>query len=159
RFPQRVVDMVAELDGDATENQQPQHHHECEIKSAKGRGVERREGEKQRPSSGQEPDLVAVPHRADRAENLSLFVFGPGYQELHDAGAEVEAIEDDVADYHGCRQAEPERSHYEIPPCARTASRYGWQGSCVATTTSGPRATSRMTRRMNSKPNSAYSPI
>src|SRR5229473_3021781 len=86
-------------------------------------------------------------------------MLGLGHQELHDASAEVEAIEYDVAGYHGRCEAKPEHRHYRIPPRASTASLCGRCGSGSAAPASGPCATSRMTRSTNSMPNSRYSPI
>ena len=68
--PQRVVLWRAELDGEAAQDEQPQHHHQRQVEAAEPRRVGAREKrEHQHPAGGDEPDLVAVPHRADRGEH------------------------------------------------------------------------------------------
>ena len=70
--------MVAELDGDAAQNQQPQHHHQRQIEAAETGRIERREGEVEGATGGQQPDFVAVPNRSDCAEHHAPLVIGAG---------------------------------------------------------------------------------
>jgi hypothetical protein len=66
--PDADVDVVAQFDADAAQDEQPEHDHERQIKAAEGRGVEQRKGEVERAAAGQQPDFIAVPDRADAGE-------------------------------------------------------------------------------------------
>ena len=103
--------MAAELDADAAEDEQPEHHHEREIETAEGRGVKQREGEEERASGSEQPDLVAIPDRSDGSEGLGAFGLGTRDEETNDADAEVEAVEDDVSGEHQHYDPEPESAH------------------------------------------------
>jgi hypothetical protein len=71
-----ILDVIAELDGDAAQDQQPQHDHQGQIESAEAGGVERREREIQRAAAGQQPHFVAVPHRTDDAKHPRALAVG-----------------------------------------------------------------------------------
>ena len=57
--------MVAHLDAEAPEHQEPEHHHQGEIETAEAGGIEQREGEVECPARGEKPDLISIPHRPD----------------------------------------------------------------------------------------------
>ena len=61
--------MIAELDRDAAQDQQPQHDHQRQIEAAEAGGIERGEGEVERAAGGEQPDFVAVPDGADGAQH------------------------------------------------------------------------------------------
>ena len=94
--PEWVGGVAAELDADAAQNEQPEHHNEREIEAAEGRGIEQREGEEECATGSEQPDFVAVPDRADGAKSLSPFGLGACDKEVDDADAEVETVKDDV---------------------------------------------------------------
>src|SRR6185369_5057060 len=94
--PDRMREVAAELDGDGAEDQEPEEDHDRKVKAAQGGGVHGGEGEEDRPAGGQEPDLVPVPHRPDRTEHRPALDVRTRHQEMDDAGAEIESVEDDV---------------------------------------------------------------
>ncbi len=107
--------VAAQLDADGAQDQQPEHDHQRQIEAAEGRGVEQGEGEEERASGGQQPDLVAVPEGADGTHGLLAFLFAAGDEEIDDADADVEAVEDDVGDQHDGDNPEPKSSHRISP--------------------------------------------
>ena len=93
--------------------EQPEHDHQRQIEAAEGRGVEERKGEVECAAAGEEPDFVAVPHGADGAQGGAAFRFGADEEQVEHADAEVEAVEDDVADDHYGDQPEPDETHHD----------------------------------------------
>ena len=67
RLPHQALDVIAELNGDAAQNQQPEHDHERQIEAAETGSIESGESEIQGAAARQQPHLVAIPHRADGA--------------------------------------------------------------------------------------------
>src|SRR5674476_869871 len=67
-----------------------------------------REGREGRPAGGQQPDLVAVPHGPDRMDDHALVGFVAAQRADQHADAEIEALEDEVADPQDADQSEPE---------------------------------------------------
>jgi len=68
--PERRGDVAAELDGDAAQDERPENQHDGEVETDRPRRQHLREGEEQDPSGRQQPDLVAVPERADGRQHL-----------------------------------------------------------------------------------------
>jgi hypothetical protein len=60
------------------------------------------------PAATTEPDLVPVPHRADRLEHRAALAFVPREEGQQHADAEVEALEQEIAAPENGDQAEPE---------------------------------------------------
>ena len=86
--------MGAKLNADGAQHQQPQHHHQGEVESVEARCVEEWEGEVERAARRQQPDFIAVPHRTDGADHHAAFLVRARDEQMHRAGAEVEAIQD-----------------------------------------------------------------
>src|SRR5205807_4934158 len=80
-------------------------------KSAEARSIEGWEGEIERAARGQQPYFVAVPHRADGAEHLAALRVGLGNHQMNYAGAEVEAVQQDVNRDHRRDQTVPDGFH------------------------------------------------
>ena len=112
RAPYAYVDVVAKLDADAAQDQEPEHDHERQIEAAEGRGVEERKGEVEGAAAGQQPDFVAVPDWADAGEDNAAVGFGANEEEMEYADAQVEAVEHDVGDDHYGDQPEPDETHH-----------------------------------------------
>src|SRR5262249_28644810 len=111
RLPGRRVDVVAKLDRDSAEDQQPEDDHQRQVESAEARRVQSGEGEVERSAGGEQPDFVAVPDGSDGFEDADALVVGMGGSEMDDSGAEIESIEHGVAGDHYGDEAEPERFH------------------------------------------------
>ena len=106
-LPQRVVDLVAELDAEAAEEQQPQHEHQREIETAEARRVQGGKGGHHRPADAEEPHFVAVPHRPDRIDQPRPFVAVPPEPQVNRPQAEIEAVEDGVSGQHERQEDKP----------------------------------------------------
>ena len=113
REPDADVDVVAELEADAAQDEKPEHDHERQIEAAEGRGIEKREGEVERAAAGEKPDFVAIPDGADGMKGGFALRVVAGKEEVQYADAEVEAVEDDVADDHYGNQPEPDETHHD----------------------------------------------
>ncbi len=87
--------LVAELEGDAAEDERQQHHQNGEI----DRRDDDREGERkrrqQRQAAEHEPSLVAVPDRRDRVHRDAARG-AIRRKAVEDADAEIEAVEQDI---------------------------------------------------------------
>ena len=103
--------MVAELDRNAAQDEQPQHDHQRQIESAEAGSVERGESEVERAAGSEQPDFVAIPYRTDRAKHGTPFLIGVRDQQVRDPGAEIETIQHHVSAEHQGDKAEPGRFH------------------------------------------------
>ena len=101
--------MMAELDADSTQHQQPQHHHQREIEAAEAGGIQQRESEIQRAACGQQPHFIAIPYRTDSTNHgAPLFVIA-GDEQMDCASSEIEAIQQNVNCNHHRYDHEPNR--------------------------------------------------
>ncbi len=126
--PTGPVDLVAELQGHRPEDQRGEQEHERQVEAREDGRVDDRERREQRPAGGQEPDLVAVPDRPDRAQDHPPLVVAPGDEEVEDARAKVEAVEHRVAEQEDPDEDEPdvtEGGHVSGPP--RVGSPPAWR--------------------------------
>ena len=113
--PQRVVELVPELEAEPAADQQPEHDDQPEVEAAERAGVRLRERHEQHAAAGEQPDLVAVPDRPDRRRRLLALLLVARQEEVQRADAEVEAVEDDVHRDHHCQEAEPGGLHQPSP--------------------------------------------
>ena len=65
-------DLLAELEGDAARDQRDQHEQQRQVEAGEQRRVPGRERREHRRAGHDQPDLVAVPERADRVERAPL---------------------------------------------------------------------------------------
>ena len=94
-LPARRRDLLAELERGPARHQRHQHQQQRQIQAGEQRRVPGREGREHRRAGDDQPDLVAVPERADRAQRrppLALVAADDGVQH---ADAEVEALQDE----------------------------------------------------------------
>ncbi len=132
--PERIVDVSTQLDAKRTQHQQPQHHHQGEVEAAEARRIEHREAEEQRAGRANQPDLVAVPHRTDGAEDAAALRFRLCGHMVNDSRAEIEPVEHDVDRQHQRDGDEPERFHLTSRAVARGRS-HATSGTGTASTT------------------------
>ena len=102
----------AEFEGDAAEHQRQQHDDDRQVERRHDHRIGLREGHPQPAAAQHQPGLVAVPERRDRVHHLIALALGP-CERKQDAGAEVEAVEDDVERDRGADQAGPD--HGKVP--------------------------------------------
>ncbi len=106
-LPQLVVDVRAELNADAAQHEEPQHHRQRQIKAAEAGGVEQRKCEVQRSTGGEQPNLVAVPYRADGTQDGTALLVVPGDEEMDRAGSEIKAVQQNINRDHYRDDHEP----------------------------------------------------
>jgi hypothetical protein len=107
--------VASEFDGDAAQNEQPENHHQRQIKSAEAGSVQNWKCEKEDAATGKQPHFVGVPHGADGAEDAAALGVVARNTEMNDAGAEIESVEENVNGEHDGDEAEPERRHINPP--------------------------------------------
>src|SRR5713101_543024 len=118
RGPDWAAYMTSEFEGNSAENQQPENHHQRQIEAAEACGIKRGEREVERATRGNQPHFVATPHGANRTDQHAALCVAACDPEMQDAGADVEAVEHDVACEHESHQAEPDASH-RVPSSVR----------------------------------------
>jgi len=106
-FPWGGGDFGAELDGDGTGDEAGEEEHEGDVEGGEDGGVDGWEGGEEGAAGGDEPDFVAVPDGADGVDGDAALVFVSG-EEVEDADAEVEAVEDGVAGEEDEDEDEPD---------------------------------------------------
>ena len=98
---------AAKLDGHGAEDERHQQQHERQVKAGENRGIDIREGGEERAAARHEPDLVAVPDRADGVEEDAPLLVLAGEQ-VERADPQVEAVEHGVAGEEHAQQHEPD---------------------------------------------------
>src|SRR5579872_3431967 len=114
--PHGIIDVRGQFDADAAQHQQPQHHHQGQIETTEARGIEQREGKVERSARGEKPDFVAVPDRANRADDGLALCGCARRAQINDAGAKIESIEYHIGRDHESDNSEPESLHISVPP-------------------------------------------
>ncbi len=107
-LPLLTVALGAVLERHAAHDQRQQDQQQRQVEPAEQGRVplgERREG---RAAGHEEPDLVAVPDRADGVDHDPALGFVLGQDGQQHADPEVEALEGEVADPEDCDQREPD---------------------------------------------------
>ena len=107
--PTRVIALAPELERDAARDQAQEDQQQREVKPREQARVPAGEGSERCPASGYEPDLVAIPDRPDRVDERALLGLIAADDTQQRADAEVEALEDEVAN--------PEDGDQDVPEC------------------------------------------
>ena len=68
-MPAGAFFLRAQFEGDATENQGDEHQEERQIKGAEHGGIYMRKGGKEGTTGRNHPDFIAIPYRADGAQD------------------------------------------------------------------------------------------
>ena len=106
--PLQAAALAAVLERDPAHDQRHQDEQQRQVEAAEQRGVPRRERREQGAAGGEQPDLVAVPHRAERGQQRALLALVLAQDRQQHADAVVEALEHEVADEQDCDESEPE---------------------------------------------------
>ena len=104
--PSRGIHLAAELHGDRARDKRHKKEHQGKIETAEHRRVHGRKCRKERPAGGEKPDFVAVPHRTDGIETHATVFFLP-VEQIQNADAEIESIEDCITDDQHADEDEP----------------------------------------------------
>ena len=110
--------MIAQLERQASQNQQPERHHQWQIEAAEAGGEQDREGAEHGATGGHQPDFVSISDRSNRANYLLPFRIGAGHEQVDDPGPQVESVEHDVPGEQKSDQTEPKNLHKsDYPLC------------------------------------------
>jgi hypothetical protein len=101
-----------EFDAHAAHNQQPQNDHQRQIASAERRCIEQRKAKLKSASAGEQPHLIAVPYRSNRAQHDLFVLFAARKKRLQNTDAEIKSVEHHVGDDHDRNDPEPNESHH-----------------------------------------------
>ena len=108
RHPFGVFTLVAELERHSPENECCEDEEQRQIEAAEDSRVPEREGGKGRPTRGQEPDFVPVPHWANGVDDHPAIEIVLRHERQQRAHAEVEPFEEEVAQPEDEDQEEPQ---------------------------------------------------
>ncbi|MCY1533008.1 hypothetical protein D9M68_683130 [compost metagenome] len=107
--PGGVVDLAAVVETHRAEEQRPQHREHGPVEAAERGGVDQRPGREDGAAAGDEPDLIAVPVRADGVDDdtaLDVAAADEGQQRAH---AHVVAVHDGEADEQHAHEQPPDQ--------------------------------------------------
>src|SRR5258706_2239597 len=110
-LPNPVLDVSAEFNADAAQNEQPQHNHQRQVKPAEAGRVELRKSKIKCATGSEQPDFVAIPHRANGAQHAASFAVGLRRNQINRTPAKIESIEHDIGRDHRCDNPEPKTRH------------------------------------------------
>src|SRR5260370_4327324 len=99
-MPDPVLDVSAEFNADAAQNEQPQDNGQRKVEPAEGGRVESREYKVECAAGGEQPDFVAIPHRTDGAQHSASFVVRLGCKQINRARAKIKSVQPDLAPDH-----------------------------------------------------------
>ena len=106
--PARVLVPLAPLEREHADDQEHEQQQQGDVEAGEHRRVPGREGREHRAAGDHEPDLVAVPDGADRAEHRAALLLVARQERQQQPDAEVEALEHEVGGEEEADQAEPE---------------------------------------------------
>src|SRR5579884_3725610 len=122
--------MIAELDGDSSQHQQPEHDHQREIESAETRSIERRKSHEESNAAGDQPDFVSVPYRPNGAKNDLAFLRVSPERKMKRPGSQVESIQHYVPGNHERGKAEPDEVDHRVYTSLASMAPAGVSGPC-----------------------------
>ena len=92
--PAGIVNLGPVVEADGTEEQREQHQQHRHVEAGKGGGIDHRPGGEDGAARGDEPDLIAVPVRADGVDGDAAFGVGTGDEGQEAAHPHVHAVGD-----------------------------------------------------------------
>ncbi len=107
-LPALLVPLVPVLERHTAHDQADQDQQQREVEAAEQRRVPVGEGREGRAGGREQPDLVPVPDRADGVDQHAALGGVARQQSGQDADAEVEALEEEVADPQDGDEDEPD---------------------------------------------------
>jgi hypothetical protein len=109
--------MGAVLEGHAAQDQRHDHDEEQRVEARQHRRVPGGEGRERRCDRGDQPDLVAVPDRADAADGHLTPGLVPAHHAVQHPDAEVEALQQEEPRPQDDQDDEPEdgECHRNLP--------------------------------------------
>ena len=117
-LPYFILAMMAELEGDAAQDECGEHEEERNVEGAEHRRIDMRESRKRGTARRNHPDLVAVPDRADAADELRAVALLVGDECEERADAIVKTLEEEESREEDDDQHEPKNIvvHSYFPP-------------------------------------------
>ena len=112
--PPHPLRLVAELEGDAAQDQPRQHEQQRQIERGEQRGIDDREGAPEHHAGNDQPRFVAVPDRRYRADHAvaSRLIAGQAEQ---DADTQIETVKQNIEQHADGQDAYPEQDHGYSP--------------------------------------------
>ncbi len=112
--PGRAFALRAVFEGDGTEDQRGEDHEHREVEAREAGRVEDRPSGEDRAAAEDEPDLVALPHRADGVDRDPAFGVGVADEGQKRAHAHVETVGQREADEKDAEQQPPDEAEHVI---------------------------------------------
>ena len=113
RTPNAHLDVVAQLQADATQNQQPQHDHQRQIEAAERRGIEQRKRKVERTRRRPAAKPRSRPTPARCSPSVALRSASVAHQkQMQHPHPQVEPVQHHVSNNHHGNQPEPDKSHH-----------------------------------------------
>src|SRR5947209_4230891 len=103
--------MHAKFNANTAQNEKPQNDHQRKIKAAEAGCIKQREGKVQSSAASQQPDFVSVPHGANGANHSAALLVSFGDEQMQNAGAKVETVENYIRGDHDRNEPEPYEKH------------------------------------------------
>ncbi len=107
--PDRVRQLAAIVKAHRTQEEAEQQEHEGDVERREGGGIDQRPGGEQGASPGDEPHLVALPHRPHAVEQHPPLLVVLGHHRQQHGHAEIEAVHHHEADEHEEHQPPPDQ--------------------------------------------------
>src|SRR6185437_308525 len=114
--PDSTLQMHAQLNPNAAQNEEPQNDHQRKIEAAETGSVKQWKGEVQSSAAGDQPDFIAVPYRANGAKHGLPLLISSGDEQMQDTGAEIKAVENDIRGNHDRNEPKPYEKHSSNSP-------------------------------------------
>ena len=106
--PHRIGQLAAIVKTDRTQEEPEQQHHHGDVKPREGGGIDQWPGGEQGTGTGNQPHLIALPHRPHAVDHQTAVVVIFRHHRQQHGDAEIEAIHHDKTDHHEEHQRPPD---------------------------------------------------
>ena len=131
----------AKLKRNGAHDKPEEHEHHREVETRERRGVCCGKRREQRTARREQPNLVAVPHRADAAADICALGLVLRKDRVEHTRAQVESVEHEIARNQHEDQEEPQylkNRHYCSPPFSPAPATARFPSAALAAPSSGP---------------------
>jgi len=110
-LPDDILNMGSQLNSESPQHEEPKDHHQWQIKATECGGIELGKGKVQCSTCGQQPNLIAIPDWADRANHATAIFRRTGNKRKYNAGTQIEAVKHNVCGDHDSDDTKPNGFH------------------------------------------------